>query len=29
MGEAGRRRARSFFAYERFRKDLLAALEQA
>lgn len=27
MGEAGRRRAREFFVYERFRRDLLAALE--
>jgi phosphatidylinositol alpha-1,6-mannosyltransferase len=26
MGEAGRRRAREFFAYERFRRDLLTAL---
>ena len=29
MGEAGRRRAREFFAYERFRRDLLAALADA
>jgi hypothetical protein len=27
MGEAGRRRAREHFGYERFRKDLLEALE--
>lgn len=27
MGEAGKRRAREFFAYERFRRDLLIALE--
>jgi phosphatidyl-myo-inositol dimannoside synthase len=29
MGEAGRRRAREHFAYERFRRDLLAALGPA
>jgi phosphatidylinositol alpha-1,6-mannosyltransferase len=28
MGEAGRRRARDFFAYARFRSDLLAALAE-
>jgi glycosyltransferase involved in cell wall biosynthesis len=27
MGEAGRRRARDHFGYERFRSDLLTALE--